>query len=75
LINALLNNDGKIDENIIDGLFKLGIYEIDVLVELDLGDTNPIAHTGFMDGATINVNLIGTENPEYDYLHLKYPHL
>jgi hypothetical protein len=75
LINALLNNDGKIDENIIDGLFKLGIYEIDVLVELDLGDTNPIAHTGFMDGATINVNLIGTEDPEYDYLHSKYPHL
>ena len=75
MLNSISTNNGLIDTSIIDGLLKLGITEVDVLVDANLGNTNSILQSGTIEGSTITVNLIGIEDPQYDYLHLKYPTL
>ena len=70
-----LLSDTKIDQAVVDGLLKLGISEIDVLVPLDVsyGGTASTTQQGTIDGTNVTVNLIGMDDAEYDYLHLKHP--
>ena len=65
--------NGKIDTSIIDGLFKLGITEVDVLGDNGNSSTNDPQSGTIGD---ITVHYIGTDDPQLqDYLHLKYPTL
>jgi hypothetical protein len=67
-----ITTGGHMDASVIDGLIKLGITEIDVLVAA--GQTAPTIDTS-QSGVT--VNLIGASDPSidpmlYDYLHNKH---
>ena len=67
-----ITTGGHMDATVIDGLIKLGITEIDVLVAA--GQTAPSIDTS-QSGVT--VNLIGASDPSidpllYDYLHNKH---
>jgi hypothetical protein len=68
-----LLKDTKVDPTVVDGLLKLGISEVDVLVPLHLKDVQPTTQSGTIDGSTVTVHLIGMDDAEYDYLHLKHP--
>ena len=68
-----LLKDSRIDPAVIDGLLKLGISEVDILVPLHFSDAQPTTQTGTIEGTNVTVNLIGMDDAEYDYLHLKHP--
>jgi MoaA/NifB/PqqE/SkfB family radical SAM enzyme len=66
--------DTNVDRDVVDGLLKLGISEVDVLMDSNFSGVETTSLS--MGGATVTVNLIGTTdtyNAEYDYLHLKHP--
>ena len=65
----------NVDLDVVDGLLKLGISEVDVLMDNNLFSVGHTTLSGTIDGSTVTVNLIGTDtgNAEYDYLHLKHP--
>jgi hypothetical protein len=67
-----LLKDARVDQVVVDGLLKLGISEVDVLMDSNLfGIENTTTLSSTMGNVT--VNLIGMDNDEYDYLHLKHP--
>jgi hypothetical protein len=70
-----LLKDLNVDRDVVDGLLKLGISEVDVLIDSDLFGVEHTSVSGTIVGSTVTVNLIGTDtgNAEYDYLHLKHP--
>jgi hypothetical protein len=70
-----LLKDLNVDQDVVDGLLKLGISEVDVLIDSDLFGVEHTSVSGTIVGSTVTVNLIGTDtdNAEYDYLHLKHP--
>jgi hypothetical protein len=69
-----LLKDERVDHEVVNGLLKLGISEIDVLVPIDLsGMDTTTTLSSTIDGSTVTVNLIGVDNADYDYLHLKHP--
>jgi hypothetical protein len=67
-----LLKDATIDQDIVNGLLRLGISEVDVLVPQNISGTEPTTLTSTIDGSTVTVNLIGMDDTEYDYLHLKH---
>jgi hypothetical protein len=71
----LISTNGTINAAVIDGLVSLGITEIDILFDANLGNTPPLTQSGTIPGSTVTVNYIGSEDPLYDYLHLKHPTL
>jgi hypothetical protein len=68
-----LLKDARIDQDIVNGLLKLGISEVDVLVPQHISGIESTTLSSTIDGSTVTVNLIGTDATEYDYLHLKHP--
>jgi hypothetical protein len=70
-----LLKDLNVDQDVVDGLLKLGISEVDVLIDSNLLSVEHTTLSGTIVGSTVTVNLIGTDtgNAEYDYLHLKHP--
>ena len=70
-----LLKDSKVDPSVVDGLLKLGISEIDVLVpqHITYGGEATTTQSGSIGGSSVTVNLIGMDDTEYDYLHLKHP--
>jgi hypothetical protein len=68
-----LFKDSSIDRDVVDGLLKLGISEVDVLVPLHFKDVQPTSQSGTIEGTNVTVHLIGMDDAEYDYLHLKHP--
>ena len=70
-----LLKDLNVDQDVVDGLLKLGISEVDVLIDSNLFGVEHTTLSGTIVGSTVTVNLIGTDtgNAEYDYLHLKHP--
>jgi hypothetical protein len=79
VVNELFYNnllrDANVDQDVVDGLLKLGISEIDVLVPFDISGIEATPQSSIIDGSTgtVTVNLIGTDATEYDYLYLKHP--
>jgi hypothetical protein len=70
-----LLKDLNVDQDVVDGLLKLGISEVDVLIDSNLLSVEHATLSGTIVGSTVTVNLIGTDtgNAEYDYLHIKHP--
>jgi hypothetical protein len=67
-----LLKDATIDQDVVNGLLKLGISEVDVLVPQHISGLEPTTLSSTIDGSTVTVNLIGMDDIEYDYLHLKH---
>ena len=72
LIDSISHNNA-IDTAIIDGLLKLGITEIDVLLDANVSNVHLPPQSGTIAGS-VTVNYIGSEDPLYDFLH-KHPTL
>ena len=79
VVNELFYNnllkDANVDQDVVDGLLKLGISEIDVLVPFEISGIEATPQSSIIDGSTgtVTVNLIGTADAElYDYLHAKH---
>jgi len=69
-----LLKDESVDHEVVNGLLKLGISEVDVLIPANLSGTyTTTTLSSTIDGSTVTVNLIGVDNADYDYLHLKHP--
>jgi hypothetical protein len=68
-----LLKDATIDQDVVNGLLKLGISEVDVLVPQNISGIESTTLSSTIDGSTVTVNLIGMDATEYDYLHLKHP--
>ena len=69
-----LLKDESVDHEVVNGLLKLGISEVDVLIPANLsGMDTTTTLSSTIDGSTVTVNLIGVDNADYDYLHLKHP--
>jgi len=44
-----------------------------VPLDVSYGGTASTTQQGTIDGTNVTVNLIGMDDAEYDYLHLKHP--
>jgi hypothetical protein len=78
VVNELFYNNllkDNVDQDVVDGLLRLGISEIDVLAPSVISGIEATPLSSIIDGSTVTVtvNLIGTADAEYDYLHLKHP--